>query len=141
MAMQIQQLVIDIATELHTVTEIMSGQFTFVSRNIDHIQQKVVDNQKLHDQRFIAVERFADKMNRGQIRVISRLQTDVNPVNDTEETSHQSLIVSATAPPQLSLFSTTTPPFSPLHQNPSVSLHTPKPVPEYMVNISINIVD
>ena len=74
MAIQIQQLVPDIARELHTVTEAVSGQLTFVGKNIDQVQQKLaalVNAQKFQDQKLIAIERFADKMNRGHTKVIS----------------------------------------------------------------------
>jgi hypothetical protein len=144
MAMQIQRLVPDIARELHTVTEVISGQHTLVSKNIDYIQQKVVaiiDKQKIYDQRFIAIERFADKMNRGQIRVIAQLQTDVN-ADDAIDTSHQSLHVSGPAPLSLPLISSS--PIAPSHQtimNPSGSPRAQESIPEYMVNVSINTVD
>ena len=137
MAIQIQQLVPDIARELHSVTEVMSGQLTWVSKNIDHVEQKVVaiiNNQKLHDQRFIAIEQFADKMNRGQIRVISHLQTDTN--GDVADDTSQSLI----APPPL-IFPPSTAPSHQTVVNPSGSLHTQESIPEYKVNISINSVD
>ena len=86
-AIQVQRLVPEIATELHTVTEIMSSQFSLVTKNIDHMQNRVttiIGNQKSHDDRLMAIERFADRMNRGQIRVISQLQTDFDDINLTQ---------------------------------------------------------
>src|SRR5213075_1560145 len=71
-AIQIQQLVPDIARELHTVREAVSGQLTFVCNSLAALAdaQKaqgqnlavLADTQKVQGQKLIAIERFADRM-------------------------------------------------------------------------------
>ena len=140
-AIQIQRLVPEIATELHTVTEMVSSQFSLVTKNINRMQNQVttiIGNQKSHDDRLMAIERFADRMNRGQIRVISQLQTDFDDINlthDTNDIADQSLIMSSTAQLQLS-----SDPSSSAKASTSLvhlSARDSGSVPEYTVNISI----
>jgi hypothetical protein len=107
MAIQIQQLVPDIARELHSVTESVLGQLSVVSKNINRIENQfitVINNQKSHDERFIAIEKFADRMNRGQIKVISHLQTDFNSVSPTSSSTEDSLSCLSLFPPPLLSF-------------------------------------
>jgi len=137
MAIQIHQLVPDIARELHTGREAVSGQLTYIRNSLTEL----VDAQTLHDQRLVAIEQFADKMNRGQIKVISQLQTDVNG-GDAVFASNESIILSAPAPPSIpSPSSSTAPSRQMIVMNPSGSPHVQEPVPDYMVEISINTVD
>ena len=137
MAIQIHQLVPDIARELHTGREAVSGQLTYIRNSLTEL----VNAQTLHDQRLVAIEQFADKMNRGQIKVISQLQTDVNG-GDAVFASNESIILSAPAPPSIpSPSSSTAPSRQMIVMNPSGSPHVQEPVPDYMVEISINTVD
>jgi len=136
-AIQIQQLMPDIARELQTGREAVSSQLTFIRNDLTAL----TNAQKHHNQRLIAIEQFADRMNRGQIKVISQLQTDFNG-GDTEVRTSESLILSGPALPSL---------ISPLssialsHQvttiDPSGSPHAQEPVPEYKVSTSIHTVD
>jgi Centromere DNA-binding protein complex CBF3 subunit, domain 2/Transcriptional activator of glycolytic enzymes len=140
-AIQIQRLVPEIATELHTITEIMSNQFSFVTKNIDHIQDQVmmiVCNQKSHNNRLMAIERFADRMNRGQIRVISQLQADFDGINANGD-ADQSLIIASTA--QVELLSSPSTSANASASTTMISVSTESTIPKYMVNISITTVD
>src|SRR5947207_1830264 len=95
MAIQIQRLVPDIARELHSVTANVLGQLSIVSKNINCLGNQVtmiINNQKSHDERFIAIETFADRMNHGQIKVISHLQTDFDSVNPIAHSTEDNLI-------------------------------------------------
>jgi len=161
-AIQIQQLVPDIARELNTVTQVMSGQLTFVSKNIDQIQKQIIviiDNQKSQDQRYMALERFADRMNRGQIRVVSHLQADfegsgTGPIDNMNPSgpTYQSLILSSTLadPPSSGSYGgphshrsqpATENASMNHHPSSSESVQASQAIPEYLVNTLVPTVD
>ena len=145
MAIQVQRLVPEIATELHTIITIMSSQLSLVTKNIDHMQNRVttvIGNQKSHNDRLMTIERFADRMNRGQIRVISQLQTDFDGTN-----LFNIGMISPIGPLlRTLLFSFSYRPIHPSLIFPYRSRIPPRSlssesVPEYMISISIMTVD
>jgi Transcriptional activator of glycolytic enzymes len=152
-AIQVQRLVPGIATELHTITEIMSGQFSLITKNIDRMQDQVttiIGNQKSHNDRLMAIERFADRTNRGQIRVISQLQADfdgVNPVHDMTDIADRPLIMSSTAQLQLSsdpsssTNASASTSFVSVRDSALATTSASESVPKYMVSISITTVN
>jgi DNA-binding transcriptional MerR regulator len=150
-AIQIRQLVPDIARELHSVTESVLGQLSAVSKNVNRVEDRVItiiNNQKSHDERFIAIEKFADRMNRGQIKIVSYLQTDIDDIdlnsnniqNDSDH--HQESLVISSSIAQLQILSPSS--SSITRQNPedlpSIA-EMSEVVPNYMINISITTVD
>lgn len=149
MAIQIQQLVPDIARELHSATMVLSGQLSIVSQSIDKFQNQVImitDNQKFHNERLIAIENFADRMNRGQIKIVSYLQTDIDTIAPLDETTttdtsddQLSFIISSAAHLQTLPVLSSSAEIPPRHET---SLDMPssigaESIPNYMVNISI----
>ena len=78
-AMEIERIMPEVARQLRSTREVFSHEISAVSNTVNRIESQmteVLQMQTCQDRRFGPLEQFANKMNRGEIKITSQLQVD-----------------------------------------------------------------
>lgn len=119
-AMEMERIMPEVALQLQSTREAFAHEISAVSSIVNRIEGKVTEVLEMQDRRFGPLEQFANKMNRGEIKITSQLQLDFD--------SAQSQHLSSPDPSEGLLISTSKLPES-------------DEIPTYEVNIAITSVE
>src|SRR5579859_1443654 len=78
-AMEMECIMPEVALQLRSTREVFSHEISVVSSTVNRIESQmmeVLQMQTCQDRRFGPLEQFANKMNRGEIKIMSQLQMD-----------------------------------------------------------------
>src|SRR5579859_288032 len=75
-AMEIERIMPEVALQLWSTREVFSHEISAVSSTVKSQMMEVLQMQTCQDRRFGPLEQFANKMNQGEIKIMSQLQMD-----------------------------------------------------------------